>query len=81
MTIYHECLRKSAIIYERTGILVGHDEISLLCELWGCLNAGDFYSKMNSITDEELKSWVEKVKKKRKILEHYLFQEQQKIYA
>jgi hypothetical protein len=80
MTIYHECLRKSAIIFERTGILLGHDQISLLCELWHCFSPDEFYRKMNSMTDEELKSWVEKVKKKRKILEHYLFQEQ-KIYA
>jgi hypothetical protein len=80
MTIYHECLRKSAIIFERTGILLGHDEITLLCELWHFFNASDFYKKMNSMSDEELKSWVEKVKKKRKILESYLFQEQ-KIYA
>jgi hypothetical protein len=81
MTIYHECLKKSRIIHERTGILIGHDEITLLCELWNCFDASDFYRKMNSMTDEELKSWVEKIKKKRKILERYLFQEQQKIYA
>jgi hypothetical protein len=80
MTIYHSCLRKIKIIYERTGILLGHDEISLLCEMWQTMNPSEFMRYMDSLTDEELKKEIEKIRKKRKFLENYLAQEQM-VYA
>jgi hypothetical protein len=80
MAMYHRCLAKIKIIFERTGILIGHDEISLLCELWRCMNAEEFMKKLDSMSNEELVKWLERIKKRRKILETYLTQEQ-KVYA
>lgn len=83
MTIYHSCLAKIKVIWERTGVLVGHDEITALCAEWGCANADEFMEKMGGMTDEELKAEVERVKKaleakrkKRKITDAYREQEQ-----
>ncbi len=80
MPIYHSCLGKIKIIWERTGVLLGHDEISTLCELWKTANAAEFMDKLNSMSDEELKKWLDKLKKKRSVLQHYMEQEQ-RIYA
>lgn len=87
MTIYHTCLAKIKAIWERTGVLVGHDEITVLCAQWGCTNAEEFMEHMKGLTDDELKAEVEKVKKelerkrkKRKIYDAYREQEQ-KQYA
>lgn len=85
MTIYHSCLAKIKVIWERTGVLVGHDEIDVLCAQWGCASPEEFYEHMNGMTDDELKSDVDKAKeevrkKKKKILEAYLAQER-KQYA
>jgi hypothetical protein len=57
-----------------------HDEISFLCRLWNCQSPEQFYEKMNALTDEELKKEIERVRKKRKILLHYLSQ-QEVIYS
>jgi len=47
-------------------VLLTHDEITYLCEeLWNCQNADEFYSKMDSMTVEELKDWARKAKRKR----------------
>lgn len=52
--------------FEKTGILLTHDEVTFLCEhLWNCTNADEFYSKMDSMTIDELRSWARKAKKKR----------------
>ena len=80
MTIYHTCLQKTKIIYERTGVLIGHDEITVLCNIWQCVNPEDFMNKLNSMSNEELKKELEKIKKRRKILENYQKQEN-KVYA
>ncbi len=53
-------------IFERTGVLLTHDEITYLCEeLWNCQSADDFYLKMESMTVDELRDWARKAKKKR----------------
>ncbi len=53
-------------IFERTGVLLTHDEITYLCEeLWNCQNADEFYSKMDSMTTDELREWARKAKRKR----------------
>lgn len=80
MPIYHSCLGKIKIIWERTGVLLGHDEISTLCELWNTANAAEFMDRLNNMSDDELRSWLEKLKKKRKVLSNYLEQEA-KVYA
>jgi hypothetical protein len=80
MVIYHSCMRKAKIIWERTGVLVGHDQISALCMLWGTRNPEEFMEKLNAMDDKELRSWLEKLKKKRNSLYNYL-QEEQRVYA
>jgi len=62
----HRCFGKIRKIFERTGILLTHDEITFLCEdLWNCKSADEFYSKMESMTTDELKEWARKAKRKR----------------
>ncbi|MDH2900235.1 MAG: hypothetical protein PXY39_04630 [archaeon] len=73
-------MRKAKIIWERTGVLIGHDQISALCDLWGTSNPDEFMEKLNSMSDQELKEWLEKLKKKRNALNNYL-QAEEKIYA
>ena len=73
-------MRKAKIIWERTGVLIGHDQISALCEMWQTRNPDEFMEKLNSMDDKELRSWLEKLKKKRNVLYNYL-QSEQKIYA
>ena len=80
MTIYHSCLGKIRIIWERTGILLGHDEISALCELWKTANATEFMDKLQNMSDQELREWIDRLKKKRSILQHYL-EEEKRLYA
>jgi hypothetical protein len=80
MPIYHSCLSKIKIIWERTGILLGHDEISTLCELWKTANAGEFMDRLNNMNDDELRSWIEKLKKKKNVLSNYL-EQVAKVYA
>jgi len=59
---------------ERTGVLLTHDEITYLCEyLWHCSGAEEFYRKMDSMSDEELRSVCLKAKFRKKslnLLEH-----------
>ena len=71
---------KAKIIFERTGILVGHDQISALCDMWGTTNPDEFMDKLNAMRDEDLKKWLERLRMKRKFLESYVAQEQ-KVYA
>ena len=62
----HRCFGKIRRIFERTGILLTHDEITFLCEnLWNCQDAVAFYGKMDSLTTDELKDWAHKAKRKR----------------
>lgn len=80
MPIYHSCLGKIKVIWERTGVLLGHDEISTLCELWKTANAAEFMDRLNNMSDDELRAWLEKMKKKRSVLSKYIEQEA-KVYA
>jgi hypothetical protein len=73
-------MRKAKIIWERTGVLIGHDQISALCDLWGSRNPDEFMQKLEEMSNEELKGWLEKLKKKRRALYNYL-QTEEKIYA
>lgn len=50
------------------------------CELWKTANANEFMDRLNNMSDDELRSWLEKLKKKRKVLSNYLDQEV-KVYA
>ncbi len=52
----HSCFGKIKAIMERTGVLLTHDEITYICEyLWHCSGPEEFYKKMDSTSDEELK--------------------------
>jgi hypothetical protein len=75
-------MRKQFLVWERSGVLIGHDEISLLCEWLGFTDptGGQFVDWLNKVSDQELRSWLEKLKKKRKALYNYL-QNEEKIYA
>jgi hypothetical protein len=72
----HRCFSKIRRIFERTGVLLSHDEITYLCEhCWNCSNADEFYEKMNALTDDQLKAEIERMRKlmrKKKILQNYL---------
>ena len=48
------CFRKHLEIVKRLHIKLSHDEIRALCEIWGCANPGDFWSRLNSTTDPAL---------------------------
>jgi hypothetical protein len=84
-TMYHQCMVKIKIIFERTGILLGHDEISTLCEIWKCTTAEEFYFKLDYLSDEELTREIQekilKKKKKRKEILHNYLEQERKIYA
>lgn len=59
----HSCFGKIKAIRERTGLVLTHDEISYLCVyLWHCSNPEEFYRRMDSMSDEELKKAAEKAK-------------------
>jgi N-methylhydantoinase B/oxoprolinase/acetone carboxylase alpha subunit len=73
-------MRKAKIIWERTGVLIGHDQISALCLLWGTKSPEEFMEKLDNMSNEELRSWLEKLKKKRNALYNYL-ESEEKIYA
>jgi len=52
---------------ERTGVLLTHDEITYICEyLWHTSNADEFYRKMDSMSDGELKEIAQKAKYSKK---------------
>ena len=64
---------KIKAIRERIGMVLTHDEISYLCAyIWHCANPGEFYHKMDSLSDDELRKECEKTKfrKKPSLLEH-----------
>ncbi|HYB04230.1 MAG TPA: hypothetical protein VED17_07200 [Nitrososphaerales archaeon] len=59
----HSCFGKIKAIMERTGVLLTHDEITYICEyLWHCSSPEEFYHKMDSMSDGELKEVVQKAK-------------------
>ena len=69
----HSCFGKIKAIRERIGLVLTHDEISYLCAyIWHCSNPGEFYRKMDSLSDDELRRECEKTKfrKKPSLLEH-----------
>ena len=64
---------KIKAIRERIGMVLTHDEISYLCVyIWHCSNPEEFYKRMDSLSDEELRKACEKAKfrKKPSLLEH-----------
>ena len=69
----HSCWGKVKAIRERTGLVLTHDEISYICVyLWHCQNADEFYERMDSMSDEELRRVAEQAKfrKRPSLLEH-----------
>jgi hypothetical protein len=52
----HSCFGKIKAIMERTGVLLTHDEITYICEyIFHCSSPDEFYGKMDSMSDSELK--------------------------
>ncbi len=69
----HSCFGKIKAIHERLGLVLTHDEISYMCVyLFHSTDAADFYRKMDSMSDDELRKECEKAKlrKKPSLLEH-----------
>jgi len=63
----HSCFGKIKAISERTGVILTHDEISFLCVyIWHCSNSDEFYRRMDSMSDSELKDAAMKAKYRRK---------------
>jgi hypothetical protein len=63
----HSCFGKIKAIRERTGLVLTHDEISYICAyIWHCTDAGEFYRRMDSMSDSELKELAMKAKFKRR---------------
>jgi hypothetical protein len=61
----HSCFGKIRRIFERTGILLTHDEVTFLCNLWECKGPDDFYRRMDGLNDDELKEFARKAKRKK----------------
>jgi hypothetical protein len=61
----HSCFGKIRKIFERTGVLLTHDEVTFLCNLWECRDAEDFYRKMEGMSDDQLRDFARKAKKKK----------------
>lgn len=71
--VVSNCFGKIKAIRERTGLVLTHDEISYLCAyIWHCSNPDEFYRKMDSMSDDELRYVVEqaKLRKRPSLLEH-----------
>jgi len=65
--VVSNCFGKIKAIRERTGLILTHDEISYICAyLWHCTDAGEFYRRMDSMSDSELKEVAMKAKFKRR---------------
>ena len=63
----HSCFDKAREIRRRTGIILGldtHDVISEMCREWGTSNADEFYMRMKSMSDDQLKSEVDEAKRR-----------------
>ena len=61
--VVSNCWGKIKAIRERTGLVLTHDEISYICVyLWHCSNADEFYKRMDSMSDSELRDACMKAK-------------------
>lgn len=60
------CKQKILDIAKRIGIVISHEEVRELCGMWGALNPKEFYDHFNNITDEQLKTDIEKLRKRHK---------------
>ena len=62
----HSCWDKAKEIERRLGILLGlqsHSIISEMCKLWGTKDADEFYARMGSMSDDELRASIETAKR------------------
>ncbi len=74
----HSCFGKIKAIMERTGVILTHDDITYICTyLWHCSGPEEFYDKMCSLSDEELK----KVAMQAKFRKPKLSQVESMLYA
>lgn len=71
----HSCWGKARAIQKRLGIMLGldsHEVISEMCKTWGTSNADEFYARMNSMGDDELRAAVEaawdRVRKRKRLM-------------
>ncbi len=58
---------KAREIRRRTSIILGleaHDVVSELCREWGTSNADEFYQHMKSLSDDELRAYVQEAWKR-----------------
>ena len=62
----HSCEEKAQVIVQRTGMALGHDEITYLCNELGFTDSGQFWAWMNSLVDEELRREIQRLLEKRR---------------
>ena len=63
----HDCLDKAREIRRRTNVLLGldaHDVVSELCREWRTADADEFYERMRSLSDDELRAFVQEAWKR-----------------
>lgn len=61
----HSCHGKAREIERRLKMPLGldvHDIITEMCKLWGTQNADEFWERMNSMSDDQLRAAVEEAK-------------------
>ncbi len=61
-----ECKQKIYAIARRIQEVLSHEQIRRLCGLWGCVTPGEFWKKLNGMSDAELKAYVDRVKGRKK---------------
>ena len=60
-------MEKAREIRRRTSVILGldaHDVVSELCREWGAANADEFYQYMKSLSDDELRAYVQEAWKR-----------------
>ena len=80
----HDCMDKAREIRRRTSVILGlesHDVISELCREWGTANTDEFYRYMRSLSDDELRAFVQEAWKRIKRMKLALWVEEVSAYG
>lgn len=60
------CRRKILAIWERIKEGLSKEHVRALCGIWGCANEQEFMKKMASLNDDELRGYVDRVKRRKR---------------
>jgi hypothetical protein len=62
----HRCFGKIRKIFERTGLVVTHSEVTYMCEhMFHSSGEKEFYDAMDKLSDDQLKDAIHRMRKKR----------------